>query len=52
MRRSASAFASAASSTMPPRATLVSVAVGFISASSAAPIAWCDSFEYGMTMTR
>ena len=39
---SRSACASAASSTMPPRAMLVSVAVGFISASSAAPIRWCD----------
>ena len=38
MRRSRSAAASAASSTTPPRAMLVSVAVGFISASSAAPI--------------
>ena len=34
---------SAASSTMPPRAMLVSVAVGFISASSAAPTRWCEA---------
>jgi len=38
-RRSRNAAASAASSTMPPRATLTSIAVGFIRASSAAPMA-------------
>ena len=37
--------ASAAASTMPPRAILTSVAVGFISASSAAPMVWCDAGE-------
>ena len=51
MRRSRSA-ASAASSTTPPRAMLVSVAVGFISASSAAPMAWCEAGEYGTTRIR
>ena len=39
---SRNAAISAASSTMPPRAMLTSVAVGFISASSAAPIVWCE----------
>ncbi|MDT4877617.1 hypothetical protein FQZ97_1131510 [compost metagenome] len=43
MRFSRSAAASAASSTMPPRAILISVDVGFICASSAAPMVWCDS---------
>jgi hypothetical protein len=42
-RPARSAAASAASSTTPPRAMLTSVAVGFISASSAAPTRWCDS---------
>jgi isoquinoline 1-oxidoreductase beta subunit len=50
--RARSACASAASSTMPPRATLVSVAVGFICASSAAPMAWWLAAEYGTTSTR
>ena len=43
MRCSRRATARAASSTMPPRAMLISVAVGFISASSAAPMVWCDA---------
>ena len=37
---------------MPPRAMLVRHAVGFIRASSAAPIAWCELAEYGSTSTR
>ena len=37
---SRSAAANASSSTMPPRAMLTSVAVGFISASSGAPMVW------------
>ncbi|KEH14629.1 hypothetical protein GY15_04130 [Delftia sp. 670] len=41
---SRSALASAASSTMPPRAMLISVAVGFIRAISAAPMVWWFSF--------
>ncbi|MNT58238.1 hypothetical protein D3C72_1956620 [compost metagenome] len=51
MRFSRSATASAASSTMPPRAMLISVAVGFMSAISAAPMVWCDAGEYGTTST-
>jgi hypothetical protein len=43
MRFSPRAAASAASSTIPPRAMLTRVAVGFISANSAAPIVWCDA---------
>ena len=43
MRFSRRACASAASSTMPPRAMLTSVAVGFICASSDAPIVWCEA---------
>jgi hypothetical protein len=35
----------------PPRAMFVSVALGFICASSSAPIAWCDDAEQGSTST-
>src|SRR4029078_6329372 len=52
VRRRRIPAAGAASSTTPPRAMLTSVAVGFISASSAAPIRWCDSALYGTTSTR
>ncbi len=48
---SRNARASAASSTMPPRAMLTSVAPGFIRASCAAPIRWCVCAEYGSTST-
>ena len=34
------------------RAMLTSVAVGFMSASSAAPTRWCDAALYGTTITK
>ena len=45
------ACARAASSTIPPRAMLISVAVGCICASSAAPMVWWFSAVYGSTST-
>jgi hypothetical protein len=51
-RPSRSAAASASSSTTPPRAMLTSTAVGFIRASSAAPIRCCVSLPPGTAMIR
>src|SRR5207247_1802180 len=48
MRRALSAWTSAASSMIPPRAALTITAVGFIRASCAAPMRWWTSGEYGM----
>src|SRR3989344_5519490 len=47
-----SASMSAASSTTPPRAALIRIAVGFIFANSGAPIIWCVAGEYGTCSVR